>query len=66
MSKNKYYKYYYTIESDKFGGSGCEDSFDTIWAARHHASFWTEKEREGCYIVQYLKRNDEAVKIIKL
>jgi hypothetical protein len=42
----------YMIDYTEGSGSGCDELFDTYQDAEYHMSFWTEKEREGCVIVE--------------
>lgn len=40
------------IDYTEGSGSGCDQLFDTYEAAEFHMSFWTDKEKEGCEIVE--------------
>ena len=42
----------YLIDYTEGSGSGCDQLFDTYEAAEFHMSFWTDKEKEGCEIVE--------------
>lgn len=45
-------KYGYIIDYVDGSGSGCDTIFATREDAERHMSFWTEKERQGCEIVE--------------
>lgn len=45
-------KYGYIIDYVDGSGSGCDTIFDTYEDAERHMSLWTEKERQGCEIVE--------------
>lgn len=44
---------------DKNGEFCCDQMFDTARAAKFHMSFWKEKERAGCKIVNLSEKANQ-------